>query len=288
MRRFLKEPLLHFVVLAAMLFGIFGMFGPNERETPTKIVVTRERVESLAFGFAGIWGRQPAPDEMRDLIDGYIRDEVFYREGKASGFDRDDTVIRRRLRQKMEMLADGAVAAEPSEAQLTAYIAAHPEKFRGEDSFSFRHIFFAPTHHTDDMDGDVARRNHVAHLLEQIKPDDDVSALGDRFGSGAEFGGMTNSDVVRIFGERFAKQLRSLPENQWRGPIISNYGTHFVYLTRRVAGELLPPALVRQAVRQEWMSAQRRDAETALYQSMRRHYEVVIEPASATFPKAGS
>jgi hypothetical protein len=101
----LREPLLHFLVLGAALFGLFSMVDKNNSEAPAKIIVSTSRVTTLADGFARTWRRPPTEQELQGLVEDYIRDEIFYREGRAAGLDRDDFVIRRRVRQKMEFLA---------------------------------------------------------------------------------------------------------------------------------------------------------------------------------------
>jgi hypothetical protein len=112
--------------------------GHDVRE-PGGIVVTRGAIESLAATFARTWQRSPTDAELEGLIRDYVRDEVYYREALALGLDRDDTVVRRRLRQKLEFVSeDLAAQAEPTDAELRAYLEAHPESFRGERRFTFR------------------------------------------------------------------------------------------------------------------------------------------------------
>ena len=120
--------MLHFLVLGAALFGLFGLVGKKDAE-PAKIVVSASRVANLADRFARTWRRPPTRQELQGLVEDYIRDEVFYREGRAAGLDRDDVVIRRRVRQKMEFLAEDMAAGEPSEEQLAAYLALHRNGF---------------------------------------------------------------------------------------------------------------------------------------------------------------
>src|SRR3954467_12675298 len=120
MRSLLREPLLHFLVIGAALFGLYGLVGKKEA-APAKIVVSAEGVANLAARFARTWRRPPTQDELDGLVEDDIRDEVFYREGRAAGLDRDDVVIRRRVRQKMEFLTEDMAASAPSEEQLAAY-----------------------------------------------------------------------------------------------------------------------------------------------------------------------
>ena len=149
--RLLREPLLQFLALGAMLFAVYGLAGKRSAETPEKIVVSASRVANLGDGFARTWRRPPSPQELQGLIEDYIRDEVFYREGKAAGLDRDDAVIRRRVRQKMEFLVEDMSVPEPSEEQLATFLASNPERFRAEDHFTFHHVF---------LSNDAARQHH--------------------------------------------------------------------------------------------------------------------------------
>lgn len=282
MTRLLKEPLLHFLVLGAALFGLFHLVGKKEAE-PDKIVVSAARIENLASGFTRTRQRAPSAEELRGLIEDYIRDEVFYREGKVAGLDRDDTVVRRRLRQKLEFMADDTAAAEPSDEQLTAYLAANAERFSIEDRLTFRHVYLSASRR-DALEGDA---KSVATKLADINADTDATTLGDPFLLGDEFRDMTRGDVVRAFGERFAEQLVDLEQGRWRGPVTSGYGMHFVRVSERAQGNVPPLDSIRATVRREWMSARRQEAEANLYRTLRDRYQVVVEvpsPALAARP----
>jgi hypothetical protein len=245
MTRLLKEPLLHFLVLGAVLFGVFSLAGKRET-APEKIVVSAARIDNLAYGFARIWQRPPTHEELGGLIDNYIRDEVFYREGKAAGLDRDDEVIRRRLRQKMEFFAEDMGAAEPGDEQLTAYLASHSEQFRSEDQLTFRHVFLNAARRPQSLGSDA---EGVAAQLAHDGADFDAATLGDSFLLGEDFRAMPVSDIARTFGKQFAERVSALGEGRWQGPIPSGYGLHFVFVSEHVRGSPLPLDAVRLAVR---------------------------------------
>src|SRR3954470_24213756 len=141
----MREPLLQFLALGAVLFALYGLAGKRGAEAPEKIVVSASQVANLGDAFVRTWRRPPNEQELQGLIEDYIRDEVFYREGRAAGLDRDDVIIRRRVRQKMEFLAEDMAAAEPSDDQLATHLASNPERFRTEDRLSFRHVFLSAT-----------------------------------------------------------------------------------------------------------------------------------------------
>ena len=270
----LREPLLHFLVLGAALFGLFSVVDKRGAEAPTKVVISASRVTTLADRFARTWRRPPTEQELQGLVEDYIRDEIFYREGRAAGLDRDDFVIRRRVRQKMEFLAEDMAAAEPSDEQLAAYLASNPERFRTDDRLTFRQVFLSATRRGSALDGDAKQ---IAEMLVRTSASVDTAAIGDPFLLGEEFREMSRSDIARTFGEGFAEQLSTVASGRWQGPIPSTFGAHFVFVDERVKGSLPPLATVRDAVRREWQNARQIEAEQKLYRTLRDRYQIVVE-----------
>lgn len=270
----LREPLLHFLVLGAALFGLYGLVGKKEAEAPAKIVVSESRVGTLTERFTRTWRRPPTQQELQGLIEDDIRDEVFYREGKAAGLDRDDSIIRRRVRQKMEFLAEDMAAADPSEEQLAVYLASNPERFRTEDRLTFRHVFLSASRRGSALEGDARQ---IAATLVSTNSTADVAAIGDPFLLGETFRQMPQSDIVRTFGEGFAKQIAAVEPGCWQGPISSSFGAHFIFIDERTNGSLPPLDTVREAVQREWLNARRAAAEDKLYRTLRDRYQIVVE-----------
>jgi parvulin-like peptidyl-prolyl cis-trans isomerase-like protein len=278
--------LLQFLLLGAALFGLFGMLGKkNETEAPAKIVISVARVATLADGFTRTWRRPPTAQELQGLVDDYIREEVFYREGRAAGLDRDDVVIRRRVRQKMEFLAEDMTPAEPSEEQLAAYLASHPDRFRTEERLTFHHVFLSAARRGSAMENDTKQ---LANALARASAAENAASLGDPFLLGEEFRSLSPSDVARTFGEDFAKRISTVEQGRWHGPIPSGFGLHFVFVDERTPGNLPPLDAVRQAVRKEWLNDRRLEAEQTLYRKLRNRYEIVVEtpPAKAARSEA--
>src|ERR1700730_3997504 len=263
------------------MFGLFSMIEKKDVEAPTKVVISASRVATIADGFARTWRRPPTEQELQDLVEDYIRDEVFYREGRAAGLDRGDFVIRRGVRQKMEFLAEDMAAAEPSDKELAAYLSSNPERFRTEDRLTFHHVFFSATRRGSALDGDAKQ---IAETLVRASAPVDTATIGDPFLLGAEFREMSQSDVARTFGEGFAKQLSAVEPGRWQGPIPSSFGVHLVFVDERTKGNLPPLDTVREAVQREWLNARRIEAEQKLYRTLRDRYQIVVE----TPPKAAA
>ena len=142
--KLLREPLLHFLVIGALLFGVFQLADADDEPAPGEIVVSAGQIANLEAIFSRTWQRPPSAEELDGLVEDYIRDEVLYREAVAMGLDRDDAVIRRRMRQKMEFVADVMADVEPTDAELKTFVAEHSERFRREPHFSFSHVYFKP------------------------------------------------------------------------------------------------------------------------------------------------
>ena len=273
--RLLKEPLLHFVVLGMALFGLYGLFGTKQSEERQKIVVSAAQIANLQQLFARTWQRHPTPEELTGLVEDSIRDEVYYREGKALELDRDDIVIRRRIRQKMEFFAEDTAAAKPTDSELNAYLASHPDQFRNEDTVTFHHVFLSS-----------AREEALEQRAEEIgaklaSKEDREIGLGDAFLLGDSFRAIFKSDAVRTFGKDFAERIFGVPMGRWQGPIPSGYGLHFIFIDGRAQGTLPPLDVVRPAVEREWANTRRTENLEEFYRALRRRYDIAIETPRA-------
>jgi len=274
-KHFLREPLLHFLFLGAAIFVVHGLVSQNLSSAPQDIVVTSGKIENLAATFARTWQRPPTQAELDGLIQDYVREEACSREATALGLDRDDTVIRRRLRQKLEFVAeDLAAPAEPNDDELRTYLQAHPQAFASEPQFSFRQIYLSPERHRQNLAQDAER------LLAELQRASDTSGgagWGDPFLLPHEFENTSSSEIKNLFGEKFVAGLETLQPGAWQGPLASGYGVHLVLVTQRTEGRVPALAEVRETVRREWANMQRLAASEKFYQELLRRYTVIIE-----------
>jgi hypothetical protein len=274
-KRLLREPLLHFLLLGAALFIAYGLMAPPGSSGPGNIVVTTGQIRHLATGFAKTWQRPPTDEELKGLIDDWVREEIATREAMALGLDKDDTVIRRRLRQKLEFVSD-AIAAEtaPTDADLNAYLQAHPESFRLEPRFTFSQVYLDPAKHGGHLADDAAQ---VLARLRRAGGKADLSSLGDSFLLEQTFASAPASEVAKQFGDKFAAKLEELAPGQWQGPVESGYGLHLVLVRERTEGGLPELADVRDVVRREWENARRLEGTATFYQALLKRYTVTVE-----------
>ncbi|MCE9612870.1 MAG: peptidyl-prolyl cis-trans isomerase [Lentisphaerae bacterium] len=224
--------------------------------------------------------RAPTREEFNGLIKDRVREEVYCREAMALGLDKDDTVIRRRLRQKMKFISDDMAAQiQPTDAELEAYLAAHRDSFRVEPQFTFRQLYLDPAKHGENLALDAAQ---LIAKLNQFGGETNVAGLGDPFMLDNAFTSAPASEVARQFGQEFAVKLGGLQPGHWQGPIESGFGMHLVCVSERTEGRRPALAEVRDAVRREWDDVQRRKANETFYQELLKHYTVTVEePAAA-------
>lgn len=274
MRRLLREPLLHFVVLGAALFGGYRWVSVPAADQAT-IVVSAERIASLGAQFAAAHGgRQPDDAELRGLIDAYTRDEMLYREGLALGLDRDDPVVRNRVRQKAELLSDDVMAADPTEADLQAYLDAHRADFELPGGVSFEQVYIDPNRHADvDRAVGAAR----AALARGRSPE----GVGDRTMLPASMAGARPAEIGAQFGDAFGAALAGLTGSGWQGPVKSAFGLHLVRIVGRQPPVHPTLAEARDVVAREWNRAQVVARRADFTRALARRYRVQIEPAQA-------
>lgn len=273
--RFLREPLVHFVLLGAALFAAYVWLNPGDGSAAGDIVVTEGRIRNLTETFSRTWQRPPTAEELDGLVEDYIREEVLYREGVALGLDRDDTIIRRRLRQKLEFISeDEANAIEPTDVELAEYLAKNADDYRVESQLTFTQVFLDPSKRGDQFDADAAA---LLDLLRTRGDKADPAALGDSLMLEPRYELAAESDIARLFGSEFETALRDQAVGEWVGPLKSGYGAHLVRIEARTPGRMAELSEVRNEVTRDWAARRRLDLLDAQYQALRSRYQVRIE-----------
>ena len=274
-RPWLREPLVHFLALGALLFAVSQWRGGTGSN---RIVITTGQIDSLAAIFARTWQRPPSEAELKGLVDDYVRDELATREGLAMGLDRDDVIIRRRLRQKLEFLSeDSPDPATVMDAELQAWLDQHPDHYRVEPEMAFRQVYVSL-----DRRGDAAERDAKILLAKLSTEGEDVGTdVGDRLMLPRDVERSPRSSIARQFGEDFAGEVIKIAPGRWAGPVRSAYGLHLVWVHARDEGRM--PALdeVRPQVERDVMSGRRRQRLDQMYAEILSRYTVVVEPRAA-------
>ena len=278
-KKFMREPLVHFLALGAAIFMVYGLMSRGTGGDPEKIVVTQGQIASMRQSYIATRQRAPTRDELQGLIRDRVQEEVYYREALALGLDKDDAIIRRRLQQKMAFVSEGLAApAEPSDAELAAYLKAHAATFTTERRFSFRQVYLNPQRHGANLARDAQRLR--ARLNQAGGAKANVASFGDPILLEREYDNVSAREVANTFGETFVAALSNLPTAQWQGPVESGYGAHLVFLAERTESRVPALAEVREAVRREWNDAKQREAAAKSYRVLLRKYSVTVETPS--------
>jgi hypothetical protein len=269
-RTLLGEPMLHFLLIGIALFAIYQWKAPVD-SGGRRIVITQGVVDDLVAQHVAARGREPSSTELSRLIESYVRDEILYREGVKLGLERDDIVVKRRVRQKIEMIAEeDASTRAPTDADLSAFLTANQARFVQPAILTFEQVFI----------GASTSAPGVVHAA--LRNGADPTALGKPTLLPHRMT-LTPADLVaRDFGPSFAAALEKAPVGEWAGPIDSSFGAHYVRVSDRTPAVAPPLAAVRDHVVREWENDRRQRARNDAYAKMRGDYQVSIETKLAT------
>jgi hypothetical protein len=275
--KLLREPLVHFMFIGAVIYLLYGLFAePVVEETDKTIVVTAGEVEWMQISWQKRWNRPPTAKEFDGLIQQYIKETVLYREAVTMGLNKHDMVIRRRLAQKLEFLAKDLVAlTPPTEAELLAYFAEHQADYQAPTLYTFTQVFFDPDKRGDATLDDA--ETIKVTLIAQGDAIDDPGALGDGLMLQNYYPKKDRTEIQRNMGSGFTDTLVTLAPGQWHGPVLSGFGVHLVYVSS--VSEPPPPvfAELRERVIADWSMQRGEELNDKFYASLREQYTVVIE-----------
>jgi peptidyl-prolyl cis-trans isomerase C len=278
-KRLLQEPLLHFLALGVAIFALNAW---REKARPTeataaRIEVTAAVIERLRAGYERQFGQAPDMEELRGLVTAHIREEVFFREALALGLDRDDTIVRRRLAQKMEFLSDDiAAAAEPEDKAVREFFEKNAARYAKPGRVTFQHVYFSREKRGAGLEA------AVSEALAALEKGASAEAFGNPFLHGYEFAEREQDDVIAAFGPEFAKQLAAQPAGVWRGPVTSSYGLHLVRVEARTEPRPANFDEVRVTVARDLNDERRRMANAEIFERLRERYRVTVDEAALT------
>lgn len=275
MKSFLREPLVHFLLIGTLLFLLFELFNNPAGPQSNRITVTNGQIEFLKARFAKTWQRQPNEKELQTLINGHVRQEILYREALALGLDKDDNVVRRRMTQKLELMSDDiAGITVPTDQDLQKYMEENPENFRIEPRIAFQQVYIDVVKRGISADVEADR---LLTLLRSTESRPDPDKLGDRLMLPGTFNLSPLSEIAKTFGDTFSLELVGIKTGQWVGPLQSGYGLHLVLVTKRTAGRLPDLDEVRRTVEWEWNADHKKAVRESMYKKLREKYTITFE-----------
>ncbi len=273
LKRAIREPLVHFLAIGLALFIANSLInGPDEGPAGETVVISEGRVNQIAEGFLLLSGRAPTREELAALVDDFVSEEIGYREAVAMGLDADDTIVRRRMRQKLEFLIeDGGASEEPTEAQLQQWMDANPDVYRLPERRAIRHVLASA-----DKRGAAAPADAIIFLA-KLKSGADPVRLGDGSMLPAAMPLTTEAGVASQFGADFARSAFAHQGEGWFGPIASPFGQHIVLVMDVEHGRAVPLSEIREKVRSDWIEHRRNIVRDEFHARMRQRYDIRIE-----------
>jgi len=274
-RSMARDPLFHFLVIGCALFGAYLLLDDDRGDPPpTEIRLTLDDLSQLLTGFEAQWGRQPTQEEFNALVEDLIRQDVLYREALALGLDKDDTIVKRRMVQKMQFLAEDLAAAhEPTRDELRDWFAQNADLFVLPPRLSFRHLYFSPDKRGEHAREDAAAAMEVLEGTPQTAAAE--SAPGDAFMFQDYYRERTPQTIARDFGPEFAEAVMTLAPGSWQGPIESGYGWHLVFVDAVIPSRVPAFEEIEQEVKTAWLGAQKAEAWRNTYEELRAKYTVL-------------
>lgn len=265
--RVTREPLVHFALIGLAIFLIFDLMDDTPPDVgTTDIIVSIQTADRLAKNYESVWRRAPNAEEMDGLIDNFVREEVLVREALALGLDRNDTVIRNRLRQKMEFLASAAVGASvPTDDVLGAYYAENKDDFFVEGSLALVQVFLGPS--PDDASTQA--------IMQALEKGQDPGTLGVRTLMPSSLPLSARATVDNTFGRGFYQSLLAIEVGIWSEPLRSGYGYHLVHIDQKQPGYVPELTTVKAAVQRQWLESQAEILEQAYFQKVLEQYNIV-------------
>jgi hypothetical protein len=262
LQRLRREPLVHFLIIGMLLFALYALVrdGNDDRD----IRIDDNVAAGLYAQFRNTWQRPPTAQEMDALVESYVRDEIFYREGVALGLDRDDPTIKRRVGQKFATIAEETDAAgPPNDAELDRWLKAQADRYSDPPLVTFEQIAFGP-----------AQTGSIEAARKALAAGADPHSLGTGRMLLPRYDTYPLDLVEREFGRQFARGLLSVRRGSWEGPVRSGHGLHLVRVERVVPGRLPDLSEVRTAVARDYEQDRRSKSADSVYRMLRANYRI--------------
>ena len=266
-RSWLRDPLWVFLGLGLLLF----LFDSNSTNDDSTIEITSDDKARLAAQWQAQTRREPTAAELDGLVEQFIEEEVYYREAIALQLETNDTIIRRRLVQKLVFLTeDIATAAEPTAAELEDFYATNKADYLVPKKYSFSHVYFSRDRRED------ARADALAALQQARSQNADPT--GDPFILQSSFADRSQRDMAGTFGSNFAAALDGLPQDAWSEPVESAYGWHLIKLHAIQAAHTPEFAAVGKRLRNDYQSSLRTKANDRYKAELLNKYQILETP----------
>jgi len=244
LKKIITEPLVHFLVIAILLFFIFEQAN-TDNENPNTITVSQGRIDQIKQSFLTRWNREPLVKELDNALHHYAINEMYLREARSLNMDIGDKVIDRRLRQKIDFLIEDLVTTkEPTTTELMQYYQKNIDKYQNLSVFSFQQVHFPSDVNKKELQQKIDQKKSL--IAQGKAPQGELKLLPYQVNN------QNNKQISRIFGSNFSKELKNAPLSSWSGPIESSHGLHFVLINQRTPATNKAFEVVKSTVQTDW------------------------------------
>ncbi|MDH3322563.1 MAG: peptidyl-prolyl cis-trans isomerase [Flavobacteriaceae bacterium] len=278
MKKILKEPFFHFILIGIVLFLLYGMVS-EKSNSKNSIIINDFDVNSLIASWEQQWKRLPTEKELQNLINLKVKQEIFYQEALKMNLDHNDEIIKRRLAQKMQFLSnDIASLKDPSDEELQAYYKANASKYLTPATYSLYQITFSADHRNDNFkDATEILKAFENASFEEMKD------KGDALPFSYNFIDVTSDELSLQLGSKFSEALKDQKINQWVGPVPSGFGYHLVYITEKTEPQLPDFDVNKKDVIQDYEYDIEKEMNELMYQELKKNYNIEIDIKSKDF-----
>ena len=281
MKKLFKEPLLHFILLGFIFFGLYNVVN-KQSDSDSVILIDDFDMKNIIASWEMQWQRLPTDEELKSLIWQNIKQEIFYQEALKMNLDHNDEIIKRRLAQKMQFLSnDLATMSEPTEEDLKEYYKEHAQKYLLPYSYSLYQIIFSPDKRNDPK----SDANDLLGKIRNVDPDQ-ISNRGDAMPFPFYFKQTDADELKRQLGNKFSDALENLPLEQWAGPVVSGFGYHLVYITDRKKPQIPDFESLKDELKRDFEYDKQQKMDQMIFEELKKQYQIEYDLDAEKFDES--
>ena len=281
MKKLIKEPLFHFLLLGLGLFLIYGVVSKNQDNEET-IIINDYDINNITASWEMQWKRLPTDEELKSLIQQNIKQEIFYQEALKMNLDHNDEIIKRRLSQKMQFLAsDIATLNEPTKEELKAYYNKNIANYMSPYTYTMYQIIFSPDHRLDPKKDAI---NELEKAMGQSP--EKAEGKGDSMPFPFQYRAVDATELNRELGMEFTQSLEKLETKNWKGPVKSGFGYHLVFLVEKLEPQPIAFESVRTEVLRDLEYDNQKNLQQEIFDQYRTNYHIEYNLDPAKFDAA--
>ncbi|NMM48281.1 peptidyl-prolyl cis-trans isomerase [Marinigracilibium pacificum] len=273
MKRFLKEPFLHFVLIGFAIFIVYALT-VDDNDSENAIIIDNSDISHMVSIWELQWQRKPTTEELSGLISKTLKQEIMYREALKMNLDHNDEVIKRRLAQKMDFITSdvSAMVNNPTDKDLKNYYNKYSERYMRPAQYSFYQICFTFDNHSDPV-------NQAKSVLEEHGnvSIEEFTKLGDPLPFPFYYESIYANKLNSELGGNIAETMEGLPLNQWTGPVESGFGTHLVYITEKIEPQLPSFTQMKDVIKRDYDYDMEQESREKIYENLKSSYNIKLE-----------